>query len=219
MNNLITYRTFLNKEDALELIEALSKNNIPNLLEDNKASFDPTFVNIDENDRFFLKIPKEHFETADQIQLELANKIINSISHDHYLFEFTDDELIEVINKKDEWSKIDYLLAQKLLKERGKTVSQESIDASQKQRIIELSNPEPASIYVLIMGYIFAFIGILLGILIGWHLRSYKKLLPNGERVYAYSDKSRKHGTIIIIIAGSIGVLALFAQIIHFYIN
>jgi hypothetical protein len=213
MNNLVTYRTFLNKEEASELIDALTKNNIPNALEDNKASYDPTFVNMDENDRYFLKIAKEHFPTADKIQLELANKIIDSIGPDHYLYEFTDDELFEVVNKKDEWSKIDYLLAQKILKERGNELSQDTLAKIEMKRSNELAKTEPLPLTSLIIGYIFACLGGLFGILIGWHLATYKKSLPNGERVFGYSPNVRDHGTIIMIIGGSILLLAILVQL------
>jgi hypothetical protein len=213
MNNLVTYRTFLNKEEASELIDALTKNNIPNALEDNKASYDPTFVNMDENDRYFLKIAKEHFLTADKIQLELANKIIDSIGPDHYLYEFTDDELFEVVNKKDEWSKIDYLLAQKILKERGNELSQDTLAKIEMKRSNELAKTGPLPLTLLIIGYIFACLGGLFGILIGWHLATYKKSLPNGERVFGYSPNVRDHGTIIMIIGGSILLLAILVQL------
>ena len=34
----------------------------------------------------------------------------------------------------------------------------------------------------------------------GWHLSTYKKTLPNGDRVYGYSQSDRKHGNRILII-------------------
>jgi len=216
MVNLITYKTYLLKEEASDLIDALTKNNIPNVLEDNFSSFDATFVNQDENKKYYLKIAKDHFETADKLQLDIANKIIDSISADHYLYEFTDEELMDVISKKDEWSALDYLLAQKLLKDRGKEVSQDTIITLENERAKELTKTEPLPIYPLITGYIFASLGGLLGILIGWHLATYKKLLPNGERVYAYSASVRNQGKTIMIIGCSVIFLGL-AFIAYWY--
>ncbi len=58
---------------------------------------------------------------------------------------FSDDELIEVISKSDEWNKFDISLAKKLLKEKGKEITPEEIEEIEeikRQRILELSKPE-----------------------------------------------------------------------------
>jgi hypothetical protein len=52
----------------------------------------------------------------------------------------------------------------------------------------------------IIVGYITAFLGGVLGIFIGWHLLSFKKTLPDGQRVYEYDTNARKHGQKILII-------------------
>ena len=44
------------------------------------------------------------------------------------------------------------------------------------------------------MGYFFTIIGGLLGIFIGYSLFTVKKTLPNGKKVYSYSENDRKHG-------------------------
>ena len=41
------------------------------------------------------------------------------------------------------------------------------------------------------------FIG-LLSIIFGYFIRSMKKTLPNGESVYQFSEKDRKHGTVFL---------------------
>ena len=113
---------------------------------------------------------------------------------------FTDDELIEVITKSDEWNKFDISLAKKLLKDKGKEITPEKIEEIKRQRIIELSKPEEGQKGYIILGYITAFLGGLLGIFIGWHLLTYKKTLPNGNRIYAYSENDRKQGNRILTI-------------------
>lgn len=49
-------------------------------------------------------------------------------------------------------------------------------------------------------GYLFALLGGFLGIMIGWHLSSHTKTLPNGQQVYGYSKEDREHGRIIWIL-------------------
>src|SRR6187431_3066642 len=34
----------------------------------------------------------------------------------------------------------------------------------------------------------------------GWHLRTFKKTLPNGQRIYVYTTEDRKHGLTMMIL-------------------
>jgi hypothetical protein len=43
-------------------------------------------------------------------------------------------------------------------------------------------------------------LGGFLGVFIGWHLLTYKKTLPNGNRIYAYSGNDRKQGNRILVL-------------------
>jgi len=198
-NQFLTYRKFTDKSEALELSELLTKNNIDFILEDTSASFDPSFANNEFNNEFRIKLKKSDFELVDQLQLEISVNQIDSIDKDYYLFGFTDQELIEIITKSDEWSNFDYVLAQKILKDRGMEINKELLNTIRKQRIEELAKPEGSQKVWIIAGYAFSFIGGLLGLFIGWHLLSYKKTLPNGDRVYGYSMEDRTQGSYILI--------------------
>ncbi len=142
----------------------------------------------------------ENFEAANDLLLQLASKQIDNVGKDYYIFDFTDEELMEIISKPDERCKLDYLLAEKLLKERGKEIIPEIAAAINKQRIQQLAQPEQSQTGWIIAGYIFSFLGGLLGVFIGWHLRFHKKTLPNGDKVFAYSTLDRKNGFNIFII-------------------
>jgi len=60
-----------------------------------------------------------------------------------------------------------------------------------------------------IIGYISSLFGGAFGIFIGRHLMSHKRVLPNGDKVFDYSEKDRKHGKRIQYI-GIIVFIALF---------
>lgn len=56
----------------------------------------------------------------------------------------------------------------------------------------------------------------MLGIFIGWFLTTYKKTLPNGERVYEYNENDRKQGRRILfigIVIFAIAVIYKFSSI------
>lgn len=197
--DFLTYQKFSDKSEAVELTDLLTENNIDFIFEDTSASFDPSFANNQINKEFRVKLKKQDFDKADKIMLSISATQLDNIDKDYYLFEFKDEELIEVLTKSDEWSKFDYLLAQKILKERGQEVNEKFLETLRKQRIEELAKPEENQKTWIIAGYVFAFLGGLLGLFIGWHLLSHKKTLPNGERVYGYSVEDRKHGNRILI--------------------
>lgn len=196
----LTYQKFSDKSDAIELTELLTENNIDFLLEDTSASFDPSFANNQINKEFRVKLKKQDFDKVDKIILSISATQLDNIDNDYYLLEFTDEELIEVLSKSDEWSKFDYLLAQKILTDRGQEVNEKFLETLKRQRIEELAKPDENQKTWIIAGYFFAFLGGLLGLFIGFHLLSYKKSLPNGDRVYGYSVDDRKHGKRILIL-------------------
>ena len=126
---------------------------------------------------------------------------IDQVDKDYYLFGFSDDELLDLISKADEWSPFDFLLARKILAQRGNVLSNEEVKYLEEERINELKKPEAPQTKWIIIGYLCAALGGILGIFIGWHLFTYKKTLPNGERLYGYSKADRKHGRIIFYIS------------------
>ena len=206
-NQFLTYQKFSEEDEIEEFSKLLEKSKIEFEIEDNSVSFDPAFANNSLRKEFIIKLKKVDFEKVNKIQSEISNSLIDDIDKDHYLFEFTDDELIDVILKSDEWNKLDYSLAQKILKDRGKEITDEKLEELKQQRIEELAKPEESQKIWIIAGYIFSILGGFLGIFIGRHLSSHKKTLPNGDKVFGYSKSDRKHGDKIFIL----GLICLIA--------
>ena len=196
----LIFQKFNTESQAEDFGSLLNENRIEFLIENISINFDPILSNNEFGKEFCVKIKKDDFEKANDILREKAKTEINEVQDDYYLLSFSDEELIDVIEKSDEWNKFDVELAQKLLKERGNEITNEQINELKKQRIIELSKPEKGQSIYIIIGYICAILGGLLGIFIGWHLLTYKKTLPNGNRIYAYSENDRKQGNRILIL-------------------
>ena len=214
VEEFITFQKFNDRNSAIELGDFFKEKNLDYLLEDNSLSFDPTFANNDFGKEFCIKIKKYDFDKANNLLIEKSGNEIFEIDDNHYLLSFSDDELFDVILKRDEWNSFDVSFAEKLLKERGKEVSQEKIEELKNSRILELSKPEQSQKGYIIVGYIFSVLGGLLGIFIGWHLLTFKKTLPNGNRIYAYSDNDRKQGNRILILGGIFFVIWLIYRLI-----
>lgn len=217
MEELLTFQKFTSKEDAAELETILKENKIVYELEDHSARVDSNILGQASTKEFRIKIKSNDFEKADQLLQNIFLKEIEQVDPNHYLFGFSDDELFEIITQKDDWSQYDFLLAQKILKERGKEINPEIIQLLKKNRINQLSKPEESQKTWVFAGYFFASLGGLLGIFIGWHLLTHKKTLPNGDRVYAHTKSDREHGNKIAIIGIIMLSISILIRLIIFY--
>jgi hypothetical protein len=86
-----------------------------------------------------------------------------------------------------------------------------------KERLEMLAKPEPSQAKFIWAGYIFAVLGGLLGIAIGWGIYFSQKRLPNGSVVYSYSEEDRKHGKRIITIGFVMMFLLILIKILTQY--
>lgn len=199
-NQFLTYQKFTDESEAKELSDLLTKSNIEFLYEDNYTSIDTTFTNSELNKEYRVKLKKQDFEKADSMLLNIAEQQLDTIDPDYYLFGFTNQELIDILIKSDEWGKLDYLLAQKILKDRGQEVTTTSLESLREKRMDELGKPEDSPKAWIIAGYILCISGGYVALFIGWHIVSFKKILPNGDQVNGYSLEDRKHGKRILIL-------------------
>ena len=210
----IIFQKFNSESLAVNFGGLLHENKIEYLVENISINFDPILSNNEFGREYCVKIKNVDFEKANSILREKAKAEINEIQDDYYLLSFSDEELIDVIEKSDEWNKFDVELAHKLLKDRGNEITEEKIYEIKKQRINELSKPEEGQNIYIIIGYICAFLGGFLGIFIGWHLLTYKITLPNGNRIYAYSENDRKQGNRILILGAIFIVIWILYRIL-----
>ena len=209
-----TIQIFGDRDSASELAGLLDEHRIASFVDDT-GNFDPIFSNSELGKEYRVKVNRDDFNKANELLLQLASEQINRVEKDYYLFQFTDDELIEVVVKSDEWSKLDYLLALKLLKERGKEINQDLAASLRKQRFADLRKPEESHKAWIAAGYVIALMGGILGIFIGWHLASHKKTLPNGDSVYGYSASDREHGNRIFFLSIISMVLWVAGKLIY----
>jgi len=197
----ITYQKFNDSALANDLAELLDQHNIPYFIQEETSGFDPSLVMSNAAVDYAIKIKSEDFEKVNELRKEYEEQNLDGIEKDYYLFSFTDDELMEVLTKADEWSTFDVVLARKLLTERGRNITDSDIKSINEKRIEDLKTPETGQSTWIIIGYICALMGGVLGLFIGWHLKSYKKTLPTGEKVYGYTENDRWHGRVIFYIS------------------
>ena len=141
MNTYSTYRIFSNVDQAKELVDMLEETLVLYQVED--SSLEAVLAPTDSVQKEIrVKLRQEDFSRVDSLLESIALSSLSQVSSDHYLFEFSDEELYEVLVKSDEWGKNDYVLAQKILQERGKEINKEKLVELQKTRMENLARPE-----------------------------------------------------------------------------
>jgi len=181
-----TFKKFPDPAEAKKLQQLLLDNNIESLFIDVSPSLGSSFGG-DLLKEYEIQVKSSDFERAEQLLEESAGELLNNVPNDYYLLTFTDDELYEVIVKRDEWGGLDYRLAKLLLNKRGRPVDETLEKRLRAERMDELARPEQADAYSN-------------GILSSYVIYSAKKTLPDGTVVNMYSkaDRQRAHFRLII---------------------
>lgn len=194
------FKKFSDARRAQEVARVFNQHNIEVRLVDNSPAVDLTFTGNTLLNQVELKLLPADFARARKVLEEQVEVDLEEVDESYYLLAFSNEELLEVLLKSDEWGEFDYLLAKKILKDRGLEVNEDLISSLKKQRIQDLAKPEEGQRPWILVGYLLSFIGGFLGIFIGWFLWTQKKTLPNGDKVYTYSEGDRKHGRNMFVI-------------------
>lgn len=207
--NYQTFKTFTDRQTAENFAEVLNQNGISFFIEEDKLMFDPSYAHNPLNKDYAIKLAPQDFLRASKAYENYFSALLETVSEDYYLFSFSDKELWEIVAKPDEWGSFDYLLAQKILEERGIIITEKDKEILREKRLHQLAKPEEEKSGKIIGYYILSLIFFPAGIVIGWVWGYSKKNLPNGSRVYAYSEKVQKHGRIIFGFAVFLFILTI----------
>lgn len=191
------FRKFATLEEVKEIEYLFNQNNIATQIADNIPRVDSSYLGSTIQNQFEIKIQISDFDKAEKLLEKEAENLIDQVDKNHYLFAFTNEELFDVLLKADEWNELDYKLAQKILTQRGKSIDDDLLKTLKNQRLESLGKPEENQKPWILTGYILAILGGFLGIIIGYSLWTSKKTLPNGHKVYSYSEKDRNQGKTI----------------------
>jgi hypothetical protein len=197
----LRFKQFPDKQTAEDFAEVLKQKNVEYRIGEDALVFDPGHAFNPLNKNYVITIKQTDFKAASNAYDEYFAGQLNQVPEDYYLFSFSDDELMEIIGKPDEWGAFDYLLAQDLLKKRGVEISRDKTDRLKADRYKALAQPEGEPVKNIVGYYIISILFFPAGIIIGTVWGYSKKLLPDGYKVYIYNKDIRRHGRIIFIIS------------------
>ncbi|SHK80533.1 hypothetical protein SAMN05444266_101195 [Chitinophaga jiangningensis] len=210
MEKLLTFKRFHTEAQAAEIVTLLQAHNIPVAYEEEVLLMDHVYVGQNFDQRHLVKIPAGYFTQADNLLKSMITVSPEDVEPDYYLLSFTTEELKDVIAQKDEWGDFDYALALKLLEKQGITYTPEQLHLLGNKRLETLTKPQELPGHLVLIGYLsplllfvpFPYMSVFscLGIFIGAFVRLTKKTLPDGSRVYAFSDSTREQGKWMVLI-------------------
>lgn len=207
---LITVKEFQDRELLEEYVELFEKAGIPFSLEDSKPRFDATFSN-DESRRYYrINVAPVDLSNALELCARMDEKIMAELPGDYYLFQFSNEELRDVLVRSFEWNSLDVMLAKKILTERGVDFSENEIAEKRQEITDELDAPEKEHTLIVVCGYIFCVFGGLLGLLLALIILNSKKTTHDGYRVPRYNAATRAHGRNMLLIFIVAIILVLF---------
>ena len=200
----ILFRTAPSMEEADEIAVLLKKEGIESEIIELHEHIDSAFLQERLENDIEIHIREEDLKKAEKMVAQLADTLLKNVDEEHYLFSYSNEELMDILVKKNEWSEYDIALTRKILVDRNVKVDTDAISEQREERLDTLAKPEGGQAGWIIAGYLFAFLGGILGLVIGSVLWQSKKRLPNGRKTFAYDEYTRKHGGLIVLISAII---------------
>jgi len=212
----VVITSFIDPAPARDLAEWLETKGVSAVLTDTTPRFDVGFANQTAVYEYQVRVPSMQLEQAQSLMEEAGKEI--EIAEDHYLLGFTDEELFDILRKKDEWSDVDYHFAQRLLKQRGHSVDESTLETLRSERLAEMVQPPKRQHILVLLGYMFVLLGGIPAIFIGLSLSKMKKKLPDGRKIWLYQEADRRHGVIIYRLGILVFPIAILARIIAAFV-
>lgn len=195
-----TLKTFPDLDQAKELKRFLCKNEIRSFLNDNHDS--PV-------GDFEVKVITTDLKNAKRLLEEKTEQMVGEVAGDYCLYSYSTPQLYDIIVNKDVWSDFDFMLAKKILHEKGMPIDVDTLYSIKQEKAKNTAKPKTNQIVHILAGYVLALLGGVAGIVIGFLMWNSQKQMPGGVSVFSYTDVERKHGRIIF----GLGIL-IFAIII-----
>ena len=117
MSSFKEYQSFISADAGQPLIELLFKHGVVFETGYDKPVYDAKMAFNETETRFVVRLHPEDFDRARALEDEASEALVADADPGHYLFGFSDDELFEVVMKRDEWSSYDVALAGRILRQ------------------------------------------------------------------------------------------------------
>lgn len=192
-NDYIILYEAASEEEAQDISQLLIENNFDCIVVNETGGFDG-ILGTSHAAKITIQINRDEYKKA---KIFLASLEEQNSTEDSYLNDFSNDELLNILKQENDWSVHDVNIARKLITQRGIAIDEEKIQVENKEYLAKIDEPEKAKDLVLILGFLLAVLGGLLGIAIGYFIMTLKKSDSSGNKIYYYNENSRFWGSVI----------------------
>ena len=196
MNELLTYARYYSEEDAEDVVKILKENKISYHLKHEKGLLDKIYIGDTVDPMYELKIDPDDFNTLNQLLQADAATHIESLPDNYYLLQFSDSELLQVVQHPNEWNAFDIGIATTLLSKKGVPIPTTSVLQPEQP----FFTPIAISPVILILEYAMSAVILFAGFIIGLSTLLAYKTLFNGKRVAMFNETAIKHAKIFIVL-------------------
>lgn len=233
MEPLLVFKTYPNVDSAKEAAAILEENGIELDVREEARVLDSNYIGQQFSNPWLLYLHGEDFDRANQILEDHIVVRLEDVDPGYLLLSFSDEELIDVMEKKDEWGMYNYKLAEMLLRQKDRPIPEVQIAIRQAENLKVKEQPVASGNMFLILGYLSVLGGIftlfvpartpvltlmqgLLGLFIGWLLSHHKRTLSNGKRSYYFNNSTRLQGNIMLWTSIAVTVLKIIFLFVIF---
>ena len=178
------------QEEVYATSQILTEAGVPHKVTSNSAGFDITSIGrTDFPSDIILTVAHSDYNHARDVMENVYSE--TTLPEGHFLISASNEDILDILSSPAEWSAFDVAHAKRIGKERG--IDTNDIKSKTKERVIRLHNGKSPSHWLLILGWVTACLGGVIGIGIGYSLAYMKDNSPEGE-FYTYDEQSRKIG-------------------------
>ncbi len=203
------FRDFFNAEQAAVFAMLLDEKGIPYKLEKNRTLLEGTITGYGLVPHSVVKLRTADFGKVNRMLTESASKDINFIEN-HYFQAYKAAELLEVVQKPDEWTPEDVAVARYLLDKHGVAIPEEQVEAYRLERTAamkagKLVNPALVVLYLIFIlagAYLLSVFILLVGIGLGLFYWQDNTIDNEGNKFFTFEESTRNLGLLVLIISG-----------------
>ncbi|MFK7771446.1 MAG: hypothetical protein AB8F94_04870 [Saprospiraceae bacterium] len=224
-DNFEFYRSFQFQEDAQPFLELLKENEIPYEFDGSETIITEAIVGSSNYPKFVLKILQSDFPILNSI---IEQEVLKNSAdfHEHYLYDFTDHELLAILRKPDQSSIEDITITKELLRRRGIPIDPSALVEMKQERLTVLQKGKAENdgwmlLYFLLLVAISIFFNIffIIGTIgLSWHYWKDKSADIDGNKFYTYNEQTRKNG-ITFGILSIILTISLYVTFAYFLVD
>jgi hypothetical protein len=218
------YRHIELQKDLSIITTILDENGISYEVDSAKTIIDENIVGSPLFAKYTLKLKPKDFELANQKIEQYYAQVITDHDGFEHLSQLTNEELIDIIIRPEEWSIESSVAAKLILRDRNIIMSDEDIANKRKQHQSALRKGEKANLALRLSCILAIFIGLALnlvfaigGLSFSYYLAYGTKKDSNGVSYFIYDMPSRKQG--MWIFYGGIIAFSIEFYYIHYFLS